>query len=185
MAGRIYQRCVSLALPFAFVPALWITPSLAHEFGQLRQAENAITAHRYAEAQKILKPLADAGDPRAEWLLGDLYLNGRGVPRNFTRARDYWQKAAAVGDQDAMCSLGLLLSVGLGGPTDLKRAVSLFEKSASMGSTQAQCYMGLECIWRTEGHQDYPRAVKYFESAAKRQDGNACWLLCTRMVWAL
>jgi hypothetical protein len=164
----------TLFLSLVSVLVLSVTPSLAHEVGQLRKVEDAFNTKRYAEAETMLKRLADS-NPRAAWILGDLYMGGRGVPPNPIKARELWEHATAAGDQDAMCSLASLLNDG--GATDRKRALALYEKSASLGCVHAQFNMGLECMWGRVTRQDYSRALTYFQSGAKTGDGNAECLL--------
>ena len=44
---------------------------------------------------------ARAGDPNAEFIVGNLYENGKGVPQDKQKARKWYEKAAAQGNQSA------------------------------------------------------------------------------------
>jgi TPR repeat protein len=75
---------------------------------QLAEAQAMFAAGRNDEAVKLLKPLAESGNPRAQVLLGVAYAEGRGVERNLSTARDFYDKAAGAGDTDAMLKLGTM-----------------------------------------------------------------------------
>ena len=55
----------------------------------------------YPTAFRELAPLADAGDPRSQKLVGLMYRDGQGVPQDFVRAHQWLNLAAASGDGEA------------------------------------------------------------------------------------
>lgn len=63
----------------------------------------------YAGAVAIWRPLAEKGDPDAEFNLAQAYRLGRGVPTNLAAAKTWFERAAAQGHVDAQTTLGLLL----------------------------------------------------------------------------
>src|SRR3954471_25096463 len=63
----------------------------------------------YAGAVAIWRPLAENGDPDAEFNLGQAYRLGRGVPINLAAAKTWFERAARQGHVDAQTTLGLLL----------------------------------------------------------------------------
>lgn len=63
----------------------------------------------YAAAAAIWRPLAEKGDPDAEFNLGQAYRLGRGVPISLGTAKTWFEKAANRGHLDAETTLGLLL----------------------------------------------------------------------------
>lgn len=63
----------------------------------------------YAAATTIWRPLAEKGDPDAEFNLGQAYRLGRGVPISLGMAKGWFEKAADAGHLDAETTLGLLL----------------------------------------------------------------------------
>lgn len=167
------RRRAGLSLSLMLVLGLCISRTFANEVGQLKQAEDALTAERYADAEKMLKPLADRGSAKAAWLLGDLYQSGRGIPRNNSKAKQWLEKAAAAGHAHAMFDLACILDDAIGVPQDCKRAISLYQRAASLGCEAAQVSMGLKCFWGKDLKQDYSHAFKYFQSAATSGDGDA------------
>lgn len=65
----------ALSLP-SLVPA-----ALADDAGDLREVQAAINAADYGKAVGLLKPLADAGNAEALYVLGRLTLDGKGVKK--------------------------------------------------------------------------------------------------------
>lgn len=65
---------------------------------------------------------AQQGDTEAQVRLGDLYAKGRGVPKDYTQARVWYEKAAAQGHPMGQNNLAELYFAGLGGPPDYVRA---------------------------------------------------------------
>lgn len=71
-------------------------------------------------------PQADAGDPKAQTYVGELYERGTdGIP-NFERAREWYGRAVQTGYAPAMLSLARLIEEGLGGPADRAQATELY-----------------------------------------------------------
>ena len=54
----------------------------------------------------MLQTQAAQGNTEAQTTLGHLYNNGRGVPQDYTKARQWYEKAAAQGDAGAHFQLG-------------------------------------------------------------------------------
>jgi TPR repeat protein len=63
---------------------LWISPPAMA--GELTQALSAYRAKQYGAAVEMLKPMAQRGDPWAQYSLAVAYDDGFGVPRNFRLA---------------------------------------------------------------------------------------------------
>jgi TPR repeat protein len=73
----------------------------------------------YAAAAARLMPMAEAGNARAQGLLGFLYEYGHGVPQDFVRAAMWYACGAEQGDPMAQYLLGLLYDKGRGVPEDV------------------------------------------------------------------
>jgi len=56
----------------------------------------------YAGALSEFRPLADAGDAEAQFMLGEIYASGRGVPQDFVEAHLWYNLAASGGNGRAM-----------------------------------------------------------------------------------
>ena len=94
----------------------------------------------FKTALREWQPLADQGDPRAQFSFGLLYENGDGVPRDYAKARQWYEKAAAQGDAKAQLYLGLQSSFGQGVPMDLVEAYMWYSLAAGNGNPHAPGY---------------------------------------------
>jgi serine/threonine protein kinase len=71
---------------------------------QLAMGEAALARREYDEALKILRPLAQGGDVRAQDTLAGMYANGFGVTRNYNQAYIWYSLAARGGSTTAPAS---------------------------------------------------------------------------------
>lgn len=91
----------------------------------------------YANALKLLKPLAVQGDARSQFQLSLLFGHGQGVPVDLRESLKWLRLAATRGNASAQSNLGAAYSRGLGVPRDDVRAVVWFTIAAASGSTEA------------------------------------------------
>ncbi len=69
----------------------------------------------------------------AQILLGDLFVEGRGVARNFSLAWDWYWSAFAGGNAEGAYKLGRLIEAGRGVPRYIPKAVEWYKKAAGKG----------------------------------------------------
>ena len=69
---------LSLVLSTAAAPAV--------AAGPLEDAHSAYNGGDYATALWLIRPLADEGNAEAQFVLGDMYDLGQGVPQNYPEA---------------------------------------------------------------------------------------------------
>src|SRR6516164_3532448 len=91
-----------------------VAVGLASPADEAAEAETAFQKTDYAKALKLARPLAEAGDPRAEAVLGSAYCEGRGVPQDYAEAARWYRRAAEQGDAQAQYNLGLAYARGEG-----------------------------------------------------------------------
>ena len=89
---------------------------------------------------------ADQGDAVAEFLLGNQYAFGKGVPRDYSEAMIWFRRAAEQGHGKAKLFLGIMYAEGRGVPQDYVRAHMWFGLSAAQGEQRA--VTGLEMAER-------------------------------------
>src|SRR5665213_2252097 len=65
---------------------------------------------------------ANAGDAKSQELMGQAYLNGKGVPNDYQQAAFWFRKAADQGSAKAQAILGALYAAGVGEPQDYTQA---------------------------------------------------------------
>lgn len=92
----------------------------------------------YAKAVEIWRPLAAAGEPDAQFNMGQAYKLGRGVPVDMPVAMEWFRKAAARGHLRAEDNLGLLLFQ----QNRREEAMPYLERSAARGEARAQYLLG-------------------------------------------
>ena len=73
-------------------------------------------------AARLFRPLAEQGDALAQFGLGLMYRDGKGVPQDTQEAVKWYRKAAEQGNAQAQFNLGLMYSNGQGVPQDFIRA---------------------------------------------------------------
>jgi TPR repeat protein len=69
--------------------------------------------------------------------LGMLFENGQGVPQDYAKARDWYEKAAAKDFKPATYDLGMLFENGQGVPNDYVKARGWYEKAAAHDAKMA------------------------------------------------
>lgn len=107
------------------------------------------------------KAPADAGDPDAQFNLGQAYKLGRGVPRDFTRAETLYASAAAKGHLQASDNYGLMLFQR----GERAKAMPYIRAAAERGDARAQYIFGL-ALFNADGvEKDWLRAYAYVSMA--------------------
>jgi uncharacterized protein len=94
-------------------------------------ASAAFARGDYVTAARRLGPLAAAGNPRAQAMLGFMYEYGRGVPQDFVFAAAWYTRAAKQGDVTGQHMLGLLYDKGRGVPQDVVLAYKWLNLAAA------------------------------------------------------
>ena len=116
----------------------------------------------YPRALEIFTRLAEQGDADAQFALGVMYANGKGVPKDASQAAAWYRKAAEQGDAKAQFNLGLMYANGEGVPKDASQAVTWYRKAAEKGHARAQFNLG-GMYYNGEGvPKDYVQAAKWF-----------------------
>ena len=119
------------------------------------------------------KKLADSGDAMAQYNLGMLYAEGKGVPQDYTKVRQWWEKAAAQGDARAQYGLGDLYAEGERVPQDYAKAREWWEKAAAQSNAMAQWGLGMLYAKGRGVPQDYAKGREWWEKAAAQGDAMA------------
>lgn len=90
-------------------------------------------AGNFAPALEIFKRLAEGGNPKAQYQLGNMYLHGLGVSKDAAKAASWLQRAADAQVAQAQHNLGVMYQRGDGVPKDDKRSIDLFTAAARNG----------------------------------------------------
>lgn len=118
------RRLILLCLPLALILA---QPALA---APLDDANAAFQRGDYATAERILLPIAEAGNPYAQYRLGMVYAEAMGEMRSTVEAAKWYESAALQGQPFAQYKLGILYVKGDGVPKDFVLAYMWFSISA-------------------------------------------------------
>jgi len=87
--------------------------------------EQAVETAERADARVDVVPLrlaSEQGDAEAQFLMGRMYEEGKGVPSDFVEAMKWYRLAAEQGHVTAQYKLGLMYGQGRGMPRDLVEA---------------------------------------------------------------
>jgi len=122
----------------------------------------------YAKALELARPLAEAGDARAQALLGVMNYRGRGVSQNYDEALKWFRRAADQGDVGGMFYLGFLYSEGEGVPKNDVESAKWFRLAAERGDPQSQYNLALSYAKGETGEPDNVSGYMWFSLAAAR-----------------
>src|SRR5512134_1902679 len=76
--------------------------------GYFEDAVKAYERGEYKTAYQLLKPLAEQGNSNAQVMLGFMYDQGRGVPRDYAEMEKWYRRAAKQGNIGAQYTLRLM-----------------------------------------------------------------------------
>ena len=81
-------------------------------------------------------------DGKAEYKMGEKYFEGKGVPQDYTKAAEWYRKAAEQGNTDAQFVLGAMYYKGQGVPQDYTVAAKWYREAAKQGDADIQFILG-------------------------------------------
>lgn len=96
--------------------------------------------------------------------MGDQYYN----EKDYTKAIEYYTKAANQGNAVAQTYLGDCYHDGLGVNVDYAQAASWYQKAANQGYALAQLYLGVYYQVGVGAKQDYNKAIDLYTKAAEQ-----------------
>ncbi len=155
---RAFRTVVALVLTLALS-----APVLAADF---QAGWKAYARGDYAAAMKEWRPLAERGDDNAQYYLGFMYENGKGVPQDYAEAANWYHLAAEKGLAEAQFSLGDMYVKGKGVTQDFADAVKWYHLAAEQGDAYGQLYLGNMYAKGKGITQDYVQAHMWANLAA-------------------
>jgi len=108
---------------FLVFPVLLITLLGTPAFADFQKGLAAAESGDYVTAFNEWAPLAEQGEAVAQSNLGVMYVNGRGVTRDYTRAYMWWDIAASLEYQDGVAYRAKVEKLMT--PTELSKAQEL------------------------------------------------------------
>lgn len=133
---------------------LGLLPILSHA-DAFDDALTAIGAGDYERGVALLVPLAEDGHPNAQYQLGALYAEGRGVLHDDAVARSWFRSAAEQGFAPAQFKLAAMYYEGRGVAQDYVRAamwnaVAIANASPEYVAAYEQFHDALQALMSTE-----------------------------------
>lgn len=127
----------------------------------------------FATALNEWRALAAQGDANAQYNLGVLYRDGKGVTQNYKEAVRWFRLSAAQWDADAQLSLGYMYENGQGVAQDYTQAVRWYRLSSAQGHAKGQFGLGYMYAVGQGVIQDNVYAHMWFNIAASNGDADA------------
>ena len=129
----------------------------------------------YQAAMIKLIPLAEKGDGDAQSLIGTMYHDGLGVPKDYKNAMTWYQKASNAsakhgGDTFAQYAIGRMYSAGAGVQKNDQIAVYWYKRAANKGVADAQKFLGMSYAIGKGLPEDYVLAYMWLNLAASQSD---------------
>ena len=140
------------------------------KIGDMFETGGPGVAKDYNMAARMYKYAADDGDAQAQYKLGVMYDNGRGVANDDADAQavKYFEKAAEQEHAGAQFNLGAKFEHGKGVEMDIAKAIEYYKKAAEQGNAKANFNLG----WLHETGFGVPKnkfeAIKFYQLAAEQ-----------------
>jgi TPR repeat protein len=137
--------------------------------GPFEDGEAAYDRSDWKTAIRLWRPLADHGDSRAQYKIGEMYASGIEQPKSDAEALKWYRKAADQGNADAEFALGFMYRDGNGVVSvDYAEAVKWFRRGADQGYARAQGNLGVMYSKGEGVSRDYVQAYMWFNLAVPR-----------------
>jgi len=142
-------------------PSNYLLGIQAYQQGEFRRAFDAWSLGAYE------------GNAEAQYNMGVLYLEGKGVEQNIEQARAWFLEAAKQQHAEALYNLGHMSLSGLGVEKDVPAALSWWKRASEGGYAQAQFNYGRALYLGIEGHEDKSAGLALIRRAAEQKDNRA------------
>lgn len=133
--------------------------------GPLEDGMAAYQEKEYTKAAELWQPLAEKGDAAAQYYLGTLFAEGRGVEQNDATAFAWFERAASQGNAVAQYNVGASYAAGTGIAKSYADAAKWFRRAADQGIVFAQVNLGLLYAAGNGVPQDNVEAFKWLDIA--------------------
>ena len=144
-------------------------PALAESEQSIKLANSCYASFNsgsYEEAFKNCSAAAADNDAEASNLLGAMYENGWGTDQDFSKAVDYYKKAANADLADANNNLANMYKEGKGVDADESEAHYYYEKAARLGDSNANLSLGNMVSDPKSSYYSKDQAEKYYRLSA-------------------
>jgi hypothetical protein len=119
----------------------------------------------YAAAQREFQPLAENGDPRAQYGLGIMYLNGYLDPTSPSAAVKWLRSSAERDYVQAQTELARMYRTGDGVPQNFTEMALWYERAAGLGDVGAQLFLADSYAYGYGVEPDIVQAYMWYQIA--------------------
>lgn len=135
--------------------------------GPFETGADAFRRGDYQGAMNAWRGIA-ATDSMVQNNIGIMYKGGRGVPRDYNMAVQWFSRSAANGNSFGQNNMGGMYRDGLGVQRDYVRAQTFFKAGAQQGNAGAQINLGIMLMQGQGGRPDPVQAYMWFDLAAQQ-----------------
>ena len=137
----------------------------------------ALAGGDYRTAYEAMRPLAEAGNSKAQNVLGMLHADGLAGPRDPAQAAQWFRRAADQGNAAAQYRLAGMYAFGLGIPCNEVEALTLYSRLARRGrsglAARAQYNLGAMYLTGRGVSRDHVQAFVWFALATRHGSSTA------------
>lgn len=124
-----------------------------------------------------MSALADKGYRSAQTKMGWIYERGMGVPQDYQKALQWYEKAAANGAKNAPAHIGNMYEKGYGVKQDYAKAAEYYKRSIELDGSLGYARMGYLHETGKGVQFDRVKAVEYYEKAIAKGSVHAMTLI--------
>ncbi len=146
--------------------ALFAAALAAPAWAGYAEGRAAYDAGDYTTALLEWRPLAEAGDPAAQYGVGVMYYRGEGVSQEIGEALRLFRLSAAQNYDRAQYTLGVIYENGQGVAQDYAEAMRWYRLAAAQNHPSASLNIGALYYHGRGVTRDYAEAVRWFRVAA-------------------
>ena len=143
----------------------------AFDVNMLLQDDQSTEA--YKNAASWFEFAAKQGNVSAQYNLGALYNQGRGVKKDYAMAKMWYERAAAQNDANALYSLGVLYHLGHGVVQNYEEAAQYYKAAANLENADAQYNLGVLYNQGLGMPLNFAEAAKWYMLAANQGNTSA------------
>ena len=170
LSGSLSRRCALLAC----VLTMFVFS------GAARAVDVSSLEPRPESPQEVLARVrseAERGDARAMFTMGGFYVEGLIVQRNFSTAREWYEKAANAGLAEGVFNVGVCWETGMGSAADPAKAAEFFKRAADANLPQALFKMSVILDGGLGVERDQAASLAYLKRAADAKHPDAASIM--------
>lgn len=171
-----------IQLTYLLLISCLFIPTIAAALNKYDQGAFYFAQGDYTSALSFWAPLAKQGNSAAQYSIGLLYEQGKGVKKDSQRALQYFQLASAQNLPVAQYYLGMKYFAGLGVKKDIHKARRLLTRAAESDYLMAQFQLANIYDKGNGKKRDLALSTQWFTRAAENGYGPAQHSLATRFL---